>query len=199
MEKKSKPELNIITTLCNQLVTTACGIIIPHILIASFGSEAYGISVSITQFLSYIALLESGLGGVARAKLYGPLARNDAVEISMVYHAIKSFFQYVAVTFVVYSVILGLAYHRIAHVVIFSETYIFALVIVISLSTLAKYMGGLANLTLIVSDQKQYVNNAILMITTVANMLTILFLIHLKADLIWVKFGSSLIFIGKET
>ena len=48
----NKAKLNIITTLLNQLVTTACGIVIPRILIGSFGSEVYGISVSITQFLS---------------------------------------------------------------------------------------------------------------------------------------------------
>lgn len=190
-----KSKLNIITTLCNQLVTTACGIVVPHILIASFGSEAYGISVSITQFLSYITLLESGIGGVARAKLYGPLARNDTYEISAVYHAIRSFFRYVAAAFFIYSIILGFTYHDIAHVTIFSKPYIFALVLIIGISTLAKYMGGLANLTLIVADQKQYINNAILIATTIANTIAIIILAELKADLIWVKLGSSLIFV----
>lgn len=190
-----KAKLNIITTLINQLVATACGIVIPHILLTSFGSEAYGISVSITQFLSYITLLESGIGGVARAKLYGPLARKDNYEISAVYHAVKRFFQGVAAAFVVYCIALGLAYHDIAHVTFFSRTYIFSLVLVIGLSSLAKYMGGLANLTLIVADQKQYINNFITVATTLANTVAIVVLVNLKADLIWVKLGSSLIFI----
>ena len=88
MEQITKPrktdesKLNILTQLLNQLVTTACGILIPRILIAAYGSEAYGISASIAQFLSYITLLEGGLGGVARAKLYGPLAKNDTSETS---------------------------------------------------------------------------------------------------------------------
>lgn len=193
--KNGVSKLNIITTLCNQLVTTACGILIPHILIASFGSEAYGISVSITQFLSYITLLESGIGGVARAKLYGPLARNETGEISAVYHAIRSFFQWVAGAFLLYSLVLGFTYHDIAHVTVFSRPYIFALVLIIGLSTLAKYMGGLANLTLIVADQKQYINNLILMATTIANTVAIVILTRVGADLIWVKLGSSLIFV----
>lgn len=87
-----KAKLNIMTTLLNQLITTACGIVVPRILIASFGSEVYGISVSITQFLSYITLLESGIGGVARAKLYDPLAQKNYGEIWKVYRAIASFF-----------------------------------------------------------------------------------------------------------
>lgn len=191
----NKAKLNIITTLLNQLVTTACGIVIPRILIGSFGSEVYGISVSITQFLSYITLLESGIGGVARAKLYDPLARRNYGEIGGVYRAIKSFFRYVAAAFLAYSIVLGATYHDIAHVEIFSRTYIFLLVMVISLSTLAKYMGGLANLTLIVADQKQYINNIILMATTLANTIAIIVLVNLQADIMLVKLGSSLIFI----
>lgn len=160
-EQEKKSKRNIITTLANQLVATACGVIVPRIFIGSFGSEAYGISVSITQFLSYITLLEGGIGGVARAKLYGPLAHRDQREISAVYYAVKRFFYYVAAFFFVYSIVLGLLYYGIARVTIFSRGYIFGLVLVISLTTLAKYMGGLANLTLIAADQKQYVNNII--------------------------------------
>lgn len=193
--KDGRSRLNIVTTLCNQLVTTACGIMIPRVLISAFGSEAYGISVSITQFLSYITLLESGIGGVARAQLYGPLAKKDLCGVSEVYHAIRSFFRYVAGAFLIYSIILGFTYHDLAGVTIFSKAYIFALVLTIGLATLAKYMGGLANLTLIVADQKQYVNNAILIGTTLANTLAILLLVKLKADLLWVKLGSSLIFV----
>lgn len=194
-EQEKKSRRNIITTLVNQLVATACGVIVPRIFIGSFGSEAYGISVSITQFLSYITLLEGGIGGVARAKLYGPLARRDQREIGAVYYAVKRFFYYVAAFFLVYSIVLGLLYYDIARVTIFSRGYIFGLVLVISLTTLAKYMGGLANLTLIAADQKQYVNNIITIGITLINTLAIIILTGSKCDLIWVKLGSSLIFV----
>ena len=85
--RDDRAKRNIATALCNQLITTACGIVTLRVLLASFGSEAYGICASITQFLSYIMLLESGIGGVARAKLYAPLARRDMCEVSAVYNA----------------------------------------------------------------------------------------------------------------
>ncbi len=188
-------KLNILTTLLNQIVTTACGIVIPRVLLQAFGSETYGITVSITQFLSYITLLEGGIGGVARGKLYGPLARKDSYEISAVYHAVRRFFRYVAAAFVLYSLILGVVYHDMAHVRLFSRGYIFCLVLVIGLSTLAKYMGGLANLTLLVADQKQYVNNYIAIGITLANTAAIIILVRLQCGIIWVKLGSSLIFV----
>lgn len=192
-----KRKLNIVTTLISQLVTTACGIIMPRILIGSFGSEAYGITVSIAQFLSYVTLLESGIGGVARARLYEPLALGDNDTVSGVYNAIKTFFGYVAIAFVVYSIVLGVAFKDIAHVTLFSRPYIFALVIIISLATLAKYMGGLADLTLIVADQRQYINNIITASTTVLNTAAVIALVWIKSDLIWVKLGSSLIFVAR--
>ena len=134
--RDDRAKRNIATALCNQLITTACGIVTLRVLLASFGSEAYGICASITQFLSYIMLLESGIGGVARAKLYVPLARRDMCEVSAVYNAIRRFFYYVAAAFVVYSVLLGLTYHDLAGVTLYSKPYIFTLVLTIGLSTL---------------------------------------------------------------
>ena len=186
---------NILTTLANQLITTACGILIPRILITAYGSGPYGITVSITQFLSYISLLESGIGGVARGKLYGPLARGEKAEVRAVYEAVKRFFRFVAAAFLVYSLALGLFYRDLAHVEEYSRGYIFCLVLIIGLSTLAKYMGGLANLTLIVADQRQYVVKLITAAAAVVNTAMIVLLVRWGKDLIWVKLVSSMIFV----
>ena len=191
----NEEKLNIYTALFNQIITIVCGIFLPRILIGSFGSEAYGISVSIAQFLSYITLLEGGIGGVARAELYGPLAKKDADATGAVYYAIKRFFNHVAAIFVVYSLGLGLVYYSLAHVKIFTRTYVFMLVVVISLATLAKYVGGLTNLILIVASKKQYINNLIMAATTLINVIAVALLVYWGCDLIWVKLGSSLIFI----
>lgn len=193
--KIKKEKLNILTTVANQLAAVACGIVVPHVLLTAFGSEAYGISVSITQFLSYISLLEGGIGGVARGKLYAPLAQKDEEGVNAVYHAVRHFFRWVAAAFLLYSLLLGVFYYDIAHVTLFSRGYVAALVVVIGLSTLAQYMGGLANLTLLVADQKQYVNNFVLIFTTIANTLLVVVLVWLHADLLFVKLASSLIFV----
>lgn len=66
--------------------------IVPRLMIGTFGSEAYGATSSITQFLAYITLLEAGIGGVARSALYKPLADNDDYMISAVVCEIKRFF-----------------------------------------------------------------------------------------------------------
>ena len=195
--RSHKAKVNIATTLLNQLISTLCGIVIPRVMIGAFGSVVYGATTSITQFLSYISLLEGGIGRVARGALYKPLAERDERGISRVYHAIKRFFGVVGLAFVAYTLVMAFVYHDIARIRVFDRPFTFALVWAISLSTLAKYLGGIANLTLLNADQKQYVTNLIITGTTVVNTLLIVLLVMADSSVLLVKLGSSLIFIAR--
>lgn len=192
-----KAKRNIITTLISQLVTTACGIVIPGMLISAFGSAMYGLAASVVQFLSYISLLEGGVARVARAELYAPLARKENYEISRVYHAIKHFFVMVGIAFLGYTLLMSVAYHDIAQITEVDWGYTFCLIWIISAGTLAKYMGGLSNLTLLNADQKQYIGNYIVTAGTIANALLVVVLVKSGCDLLVVKFGSSIVYIAQ--
>ena len=192
-----KAKLNISTTLISQLVATACGIVIPRVMIGAFGSATYGITTSIAQFLAYISLLESGIGRVARGELYKPLAEKDSFEISRVYHAIKYFFRIVGIVFIAYTLVLSVTYYDIAQVEELSRTTVFLLIWVISTTTLAKYLGGLANLTLLNADQRQYIGNTVVSVTTVLNAFLIVVLTRVNCDILIVKLCSSMVYIAQ--
>ena len=68
--RSKKAIYNIVTNLVLQIVTIIYGFIVPKIIISNFGSNTNGLISSITQFLSYIALLESGFGPVVKSILY---------------------------------------------------------------------------------------------------------------------------------
>ena len=101
MDKKplDRAKLNIITSMAFQFVTIICGIIVPKLFVSAYGSEVYGTTTSITQFLSYISLIEGGIGGVARAALYRPLAQQDNAGISNIYNAASRFFRWIGLAF----------------------------------------------------------------------------------------------------
>ena len=61
---KKKVMLNVGCTMLCQLVTFISGLIVPRLILSTFGSEANGLVSSITQFLNYIALVEGGIGSV---------------------------------------------------------------------------------------------------------------------------------------
>ena len=64
---------NMLSSLLLQVVTAISGLILPRLIIPAFGSEVNGLIATITQFISYITLLEAGVGSVFRASLYKPL------------------------------------------------------------------------------------------------------------------------------
>jgi len=193
--RSQRAKLNISTTLLKQLVTTACGVVIPGIMISAYGSAMYGATTSIAQFLSYISLLEGGIGSVARGALYEPLAKQDHARISSVYQGVKFFFRCVGAVFLLYTIIIATFYYDIANITIFSRKYTFFLVISISLFTFANYMGGFGNMTLLHADQRQYFTNIVITVTNIINTLCIILLVSLDTDLLIVKLISSIIFI----
>ena len=68
---RSKKALkSVIASLFLELIKIICGFIAPIMIIDAFGSEVNGLVSSITQFLAYITLLESGVGPVIKAALY---------------------------------------------------------------------------------------------------------------------------------
>ena len=195
MGRLKKVKLNVASTLANQLVATLCGLLIPWIMIDTFGSAAYGATTSIAQFLSYIALLEGGIGRVARGALYKPLAERDDERISQVYLAVKRFFAYIGLAFAGYVLVLALCYHDMADVTDFTREYTFMLVVGIAIGKFAEYMGGISKVTLLNADQRQYVVNGVYMITNVLNVLLIVTLANLGVDILWVKVVSSAVFV----
>ena len=85
VESRSKKALrNTFFQLLLEVVTAICGLILPRLILSRFGSAYNGITQSITQFISCVALLKSGIGSVTRAALYKPLAANDSEGISAI-------------------------------------------------------------------------------------------------------------------
>ncbi len=198
MDKRmQRAKINALTTLLGQIVTTAVGVVIPWIMIAHFGSEAYGATTSIASFLAYISLFEGGIGRVARGALYRPLAIGDEEQISNIYLAVKRFFTVIGVAFVGYTLILAVFYYDVADVTVFDRKYVFALVLVIALSKFAEYMWGISNITLLNAHQKQYVVNAVTMLSNILNLGAIILLVTAGSDILWVKLASALVFLLK--
>lgn len=157
------------SSILGQVVTIICGMILPSVLIRVYGSQVNGAISSITQFLSYIALLEGGIGGVARAVLYKPLSTRNTEEISSVMAYIKSFFQKLSFVFILYALFISVNFQTIARNNQFDWFFTFGLAIVISFSTLAEYCFGISYNILLQADQKIYITTLLNTATTFVN------------------------------
>lgn len=192
-----KAMVSSMTSLAYQFVSVICGLIVPRLLISTFGDETYGATTSITQFLSYIALIEGGIGGVGRAALYNPLAHKDIAHISKIYVTLKDFFRRVGVAFIAYTIVIGVVYHDIAGITAWSRLFTLLLVFAISISTIGQYFIGISNVTLINAAQKHYINNIASIVVTILNTIAVVILINLGCNILCVKFISSCVYIIK--
>ena len=128
---KKKVMLNVGCTMLCQLVTFISGLIVPRLILSTFGSEANGLVSSITQFLNYIALVEGGIGSVVLTALYGPLAKKDDRKISSVLKAAENFFRQIASIFVFYTIALACVYPIVIKSS-FSWLYVASLTVILS-------------------------------------------------------------------
>ena len=94
-----KAMINTVTELILEVVTAICGFILPRLILSHFGSAYNGITQSVSQFISCVALLKSGIGSVTRAALYKPLAEQDSFTLSAVTNATAQYMRRVALIF----------------------------------------------------------------------------------------------------
>ncbi|MBR2384790.1 MAG: sugar isomerase, partial [Clostridia bacterium] len=175
-------KLNILFLLTLQLVTAVSGLILPKLMIESFGSKANGLIVSIVQFLSYISLLEGGAGGVIRAAYYKPLSENNMEKVSGIFRASRRFFLRIAFIFGFYVVALVFIFPLISNT-IFDFWYIASMILILSISTILEYLIGTTYSSLIIADQKARFTYIFNIIAIILNIVAVYLLIHFGASI----------------
>lgn len=195
--RDKRAKLNIVTSLASQLVAVICGLIVPKVMLDGFGSEAYGAVASITQFLSYIALLEGGIGGVARAVLYKPLAEGNTYRVGVIVGEVKRFFKLVGIVFVVYALIIACTFKYFSGVEALDWLTTFALVISIGISVFAQYFIGLSYQVLLIADQRAYVTLISTIVTTAVNAVLTVILVKAGCGIVVVRLVSSIVFLAR--
>lgn len=108
--KAKKAKLNVIVTFVNQVATLLLGLLIPRLVLTSYGSEVNGLITSVNQIFIYVGLLEAGIGSASLYALYKPFANDDKYEICDVYSATKKYFRKVTVVYSVCVVLIAFIY-----------------------------------------------------------------------------------------
>ena len=185
---------NIITNILLQFITIIYGFIVPKIIISKFGSNANGLISSITQFLSYIALLESGFGPVIKSILYKPIAKNDRNKIKKILKSSELFFRRISYIFLIYIFVLCLSFPMLVNND-FDYLYTASLIIIISISTFAEYFFGMTYRLYLQAEQKTYVISIIQIITYILSIIIVVLLANIHTSIHIIKLFSGLIFV----
>lgn len=192
--RSKKAIKNIISSLLQQVITIICGLILPRAIIGTYGSNVNGLVSSITQFLAYITLLESGIGPVIKSVLYQPIANKNKNEVEKILKSAQKFFNVISYIFVVYLIALCFLYPTLVNTE-FGTGYTISLILIISISTFAEYFIGMIYKLYLQAEQKTFITANIQSVTTILNTILCVVLIKFGANIQIVKLVSAFIFV----
>ncbi|EGC84718.1 lipopolysaccharide biosynthesis protein [Anaerococcus hydrogenalis] len=192
--RSKKAFLNILTNLILQVFIFVYGFILPKIIMSKYGSNVNGLISSVTQFLAYISLLESGVGPVVKSILYKPISKKDNKKIIDILYATEKFFRTIALIFIVYIIILTFAYPNIINSSK-STLYVSSLIIIISISIFSEYFFGMIYTIFLQANQETYVISIIQIGTYILSILAALIMAKIEVSVHLLKLSISLIFV----
>ncbi|MBR3236570.1 hypothetical protein IKF92_02745 [Candidatus Saccharibacteria bacterium] len=102
--------LNIIMPFFTQVVSIIVALLVPRMLIYTYGSPINGLITSTNQIVSYFAIIESGICSIACAFLAKPLLDNNHDRINNIMTTISSFYKKFAYILLLFTIIFSFVY-----------------------------------------------------------------------------------------
>ena len=107
MNKLKKLFANLGMSMISQTVILVLGFVIPRIIMQSYGSDTNGLTSTITQIFTYMALLEAGISQATRNKLFKPIKEDNKEEISYWMSVSRRYFRRISAVY--FAIVLVLA------------------------------------------------------------------------------------------
>ncbi|MEF9940573.1 MAG: hypothetical protein RR768_10720 [Clostridium sp.] len=190
MSRTKKFFYNAFSSMLMQVIILITGLIIPRLMLITYGSEVNGLISSISQFIGYFALVEAGLAGASIFALYKPLADKDAKAISEVVSATTKFYRTAGYIFLVLVFGLSISYPIFVKTESLNNIEVGCLVLVLSISTVLNFFAMARHRALITADQKGYVLNYLTIASTIVNTIIIVALTNIGINIVLLRVVS---------
>lgn len=186
MNNRKKVRKNLVVGFGSQVLTVLLGVIVPRLVITSYGSEINGLLSSVTQVYSYVALLEAGVGTATVQALYKRIAENDRCGINSVLAATNRYYHRTGVLYLVAIALFSVIYPLVVKTTIPTITVV--LVIVLNgLGSVINYFFQAKYFLLLQAEGKNYVRDALGMFTNVFKNVAKIVLISAGFDVVFVQ------------
>ena len=182
---------NLLAAMGLQIIALAVGIILPRVMIMSFGSEINGLVSSIKQFISYLTLVEAGLAGACIYSLYKPLADKNYTEINKILSGAKKFYNRSGIIFSGLAIILAVIFPYIIRTENISELTITVLALILGINGAIEFFSMGKYRALLTADQKSYIISIIQAVGQVLNCTIIVVMALNKCNIVTVQLVAT--------
>lgn len=186
MENRKKISLNLLLGLSSELLTIVLGIVVPRLILTSYGSEINGLLSSVTQIYSYVALLEAGVGTATVQALYKTIGTKDRDSTNAVLSATNKYYKRTGILYLAAIALFSIIYPLTIASEIPTATIVFVIILngigsVINFFFQGKYI------LLLQAEGKKYVQTALNMATNVFKNIAKIFLMMNGFDVVIVQ------------
>ena len=98
---------NMIMSLAYEIMLILFGLIVPRLIIETYGSEVNGLTSTITHILSILNLLQAGAVGASIFQMFKPVAEKDYLQVSRIIDSSRRYFRKIGLVFLVLVVIVA--------------------------------------------------------------------------------------------
>lgn len=196
MGNNKKSALNIVTGIMGQVITIAIGILLPRLFITSYGSETNGFLSSINTLVSYLTLLEAGVGTATVQALYGPIGRNEKSKINGILAATNRFYKRTGLVYAIIIVCLSIIYPLIipSQLSFLLQTCI---ILLVGAGGVLGYLFQAKFRLLLQAEGKQYVITNITTIIQVCTSISKLVCMTVGLTVIWLQIFQFLLVVAQ--
>lgn len=192
--RKKRYKLNTIFGLSQTIVSMICGLILPRLILSTYGSSVNGLINSITNLLGFISLFDMGIGATVQAALYKPIADNNQNQINKVYSYARKFYRFISLILFIYVIVLCVIL-PIKFNSQYEPIFTILLIIALSLTSLGTYYFGNVNSILLRAEQQGYIYFSLQIITTILNTILCFIEVKLGLSIQLVKITTSIIYL----
>ena len=185
---------NVAASTLPQIINILTNLILPTLIITSYGSEINGLVSSTRSIVAYIALVGAGITTAATQSLYKPVAEGDDDTVKGMIHAINKMFNKYGTIYCAIAVAFALVYPFIIKSDIENYTVIL-LMIVMSLSGASEFFIIGRNTALLYANQKTYVCTTVQAISLLISLILAIIMLEVKANIVLVQLAVSLVYV----
>ena len=193
--RTQKAALNTSTAAIAELVQLICGLILPRLILRTFGSSYNGITSSARQFLSAVSILTVGITGATRVALYRSLADHDNAKTSAIIMATEKYMRKVGLVLLAFLCVLTVVYPLVKETG-YTWFEVAPLIVAAGISASGRYFFGMPYATLLMADQSIYISYILTIIGNIMNVVISVILIKMGCNVQVVKLTSSCVLLA---
>lgn len=185
---------NIFASALPQIANIIYNLILPSLLISTYGSEINGLTTTVKQIISYVSLVGSGIAVATTQSLYKPVAQKDVKTVNGMLCASNKMFNHYGTVYLLIVGVIALIYPLFLKESL-SYFEMVLLLCIMSVSGASEFFVVGRCRSLLYAHRKVYICTTVQAVSIISSLVFAIVLVKAEANIITVQVAVSSVYI----